>query len=117
MEKGEIAQHVFYAIFIIKFVICLISVVILSFFENGVLENGLKHCCQLRKFGNIVPILSRCKRKERLVQLDQKDTVICMGIQLSDRVESTVGKREIARYEQFLLFPQCFQKPSNVDVS
>ena len=26
------------------------------------------------------------------------------------RIESTVGKGEIARYEQFLLFPQCFQK-------
>ena len=25
-------------------------------------------------------------------------------------VENTVGKREIARYEQFLLFPKCFQK-------
>ena len=25
-------------------------------------------------------------------------------------VEKTVGKGEIARYEQFLLFPQCFQK-------
>ena len=28
------------------------------------------------------------------------------------RVENTVGKGEIARYEQFLLFPQCFQKAS-----
>ena len=28
----------------------------------------------------------------------------------SERVENTVGKGEIARYEQFLLFPQCFQK-------
>ena len=26
------------------------------------------------------------------------------------RVENTVGKGEIAHYEQFLLFPQCFQK-------
>ena len=26
------------------------------------------------------------------------------------RVENTVSKGEIARYEQFLLFPQCFQK-------
>ena len=26
------------------------------------------------------------------------------------RVENTVGKREIARYKQFLLYPQCFQK-------
>ena len=25
-------------------------------------------------------------------------------------VENTVGKGEIAHYEQFILFPQCFQK-------
>ena len=29
---------------------------------------------------------------------------------LSIRVENTVGKGEIARYEQFLLLPQYFQK-------
>ena len=28
----------------------------------------------------------------------------------SKLVENTEGKGEIARYEQFLLFPQCFQK-------
>ena len=38
-----------------------------------------------------------------------------MGIQLSDSVENIVGKEEIARYEQFLLFSQCFQKLSVVD--
>ena len=32
------------------------------------------------------------------------------GRKLSKKVENTVGKREIVRYEQFLLFPQCFQK-------
>ena len=32
------------------------------------------------------------------------------GRKLSKWVENTVGKGEIARYEQFLLFPQCFQK-------
>ena len=32
------------------------------------------------------------------------------GRKLSKGVENTVGKEEIARYEQFLLFPQCFQK-------
>ena len=31
------------------------------------------------------------------------------------RVENTVGKGEIARYEQFLLFPQCFQKTYTAD--
>ena len=33
-----------------------------------------------------------------------------MAKKLSKWVENTVGKREIARDEQFLLFPQCFQK-------
>ena len=32
------------------------------------------------------------------------------GRKLSKQVENTVGKGEIARYEQFLLFPQCSQK-------
>ena len=31
------------------------------------------------------------------------------GRKLSKWVENTVGKGEIALYEQFLLFPQCFQ--------
>ena len=35
-----------------------------------------------------------------------------MGIQLFDLVENIVGKEEIARYEQFLLFLQCFEKLS-----
>ena len=33
-----------------------------------------------------------------------------IGRKLSKQVENTVGKGEIARYEQFLLFPHCFQK-------
>ena len=32
------------------------------------------------------------------------------GRKLSKRVENSVGKGEIARYEQFLLFPQFFEK-------
>ena len=32
------------------------------------------------------------------------------GRKLSKQVENTVGKGEIARYEKFLLFPQCFQE-------
>ena len=32
------------------------------------------------------------------------------GRKLFKLVENTVGKGEIAHYEQFLLFPQCFQK-------
>ena len=40
-----------------------------------------------------------------------------MGLQLSDLVENIVGKEEIALYQLFLLFPQCFQKLSVVDAS
>ena len=32
------------------------------------------------------------------------------GRKFSKRVKNTVGKGEIARFEQFLLFPRCFQK-------
>ena len=38
-------------------------------------------------------------------------------MQLSDWIEDIVGKGEIAHYKQFLLFPQCFQELSVVDVS
>ena len=38
------------------------------------------------------------------------------GRKLSKRVENTVGKREIACYEQFLLFPQYFQKTCTADM-
>ena len=38
-------------------------------------------------------------------------------IQLSYKVKNIVRKEEIAHYEQFILFPQCFQKLSVVDAS
>ena len=37
------------------------------------------------------------------------------GNDFSNRVENTLRKGEIARYEQFLLFPQCFKKTCTAD--
>ena len=37
------------------------------------------------------------------------------GRKFSKWVENAVGKGEIARYEQFLLFPQCFQNTCTTD--
>ena len=37
------------------------------------------------------------------------------GRKFSKRLENTVGNGEIARYEQFLFFPQCSQKTSTAD--
>ena len=34
---------------------------------------------------------------------------------VSELVENTVGKGEIACYKQFILFPQCFQKTCTAD--
>ena len=41
---------------------------------------------------------------------DDNFKFVLYGKKFSKRVENTVGKGEIARYEQFLLFPQGFQK-------
>ena len=38
------------------------------------------------------------------------------GRKFSKQVENAVGKGEIARYKQFLLFPQCFQKTCTADM-
>ena len=52
-------------------------------------------------------ILDASKLKEFV---DDNFKFIANGRKLSKQVENTVGKGEIARYEQFLLFPQCLQK-------
>ena len=46
----------------------------------------------------------------RLFHIDDNFRFEKNGRKLSKWVENTVGKGEIAHYEQFLLFPQCFQK-------
>ena len=38
------------------------------------------------------------------------------GRKFSNNLENTVGKGEIARYEQFLLFPECFLKTCAADM-
>ena len=43
---------------------------------------------------------------------DDKLKVDKMMISLLDRVENSVGKGENAGYQHFLLFPQCFPKPT-----
>ena len=45
---------------------------------------------------------------------DDKLTVDKMTISLFDRVENTERKGENAGYQHFLLFPQCFPKPSSL---
>ena len=48
------------------------------------------------------------KMKESLLTLYFIDTHFDMTYQQQTAFENIVGKEEIAHYEQFLLFPQCF---------
>ena len=45
---------------------------------------------------------------------DDKLNVAKMTISLCGRLENTVEKEENADYQHFLLFPQCFPKPSSL---
>ena len=56
-------------------------------------------------------ILARSKLK---AFADDKTDVVKMMISLLDRVENMVEKGENAGYQHFLLFPQCFPKPSSL---
>ena len=59
---------------------------------------------------NLLPdnnFLDSCKLKEFA---DDNFKFDKNGRKLSKWLENTGGKGEIARFEQFLLFPQCFQK-------
>ena len=47
---------------------------------------------------------------------DDKFNVGKMTISLLDRVENAEGKGENAGYQHFLLFSQCFPKPSSLGV-
>ena len=61
--------------------------------------------------------------KEKLLSMSNFFFSHCLQMTISNltkmaersSVENTVGKGEIARYEQFLLFPQCFQKTCTAD--
>ena len=64
-----------------------------------------------------MPILGSSNSAANEDMMSKKKKNGQMGIQLSDWVENIVGKGEIARYEQFLLFQQFFEKLSSVDAS
>ena len=64
------------------------------------------------KFSFLLSILDISKMKELADDNLKFDEI---GGRFSKWVENTVGKGEIARYEQFFLFPQCFQKTCTAD--
>ena len=68
-------------------------------------------------FGHLMTVVARnCSFQSRDKQFaDNYFKFDENGRKFSERIENTVGKGEIARHEQFLLFPQCFQKTCIAD--
>ena len=52
---------------------------------------------------------------EKILQMTISNLIKMVKKVLKKWVENIAGKGEIAHYEQFLLFPQCFRKSCNAD--
>ena len=70
--------------------------------SNPLPKQQISDCCKLKEFAD-----NNFKFDENKVDEN--------GRKFSKQVENTVGKGEFVRYEQFLLFPQCFQKTCTAD--
>ena len=83
------------------------------FFSNNIFVNPLPQEIKITRLFSKRQILDSSKLKEfadDIFELDENSR------KFSQQIENTVGKGEIARYEQFLLFPQCFQKTCTADM-
>ena len=75
-------------------------------------ENGTKFSKKVENAVGRGPVLDASELKEFA---DDNFKFYENGTKFSKRIENAVGKGEIARYEQFLLFPQCFQWTCTAD--
>ena len=80
---------------------------------------GAKYICVLYNTKLVITVLQihwLFPKRQNLDSSKQKEfaddnfEIDLKGGKFSKWLENTVEKGEIARYEQFLLFPQCFQK-------
>ena len=73
--------------------------------------NSLKEQCPIKNFTKqhnfVTPKLKACADENKRINVALEMTKFVL-----DWVENIVGKRENTGYQHFLLFPQCFQKPS-----
>ena len=69
-------------------------------------------CCSLTQplpLDQLKIVCNCCQPNNKYFKFDEKDR------KFSNRVENAVGKETTALFEQFLLFPQCFQKTCTAD--
>ena len=90
---------------------------IFSFFHNvfypfQYTKNPIQFKCLIDHNAIYPPFDKILKGTKLKAFADDKMNVAEMTISLYDRIENTVGKEENAGYQHFLLFPQCFPKPS-----
>ena len=116
MSNFTFFHNVFYAISILKSFISHISVAACSFFEFGKVSKWcigerVKWSSDTQISNSIEPYqpqgLYRFISVHFLIDPFPKRALVFTCLQ-DKSFENTVGKGEIAHYEQFLLFPQCF---------
>ena len=78
-------------------------------FSKGLFPRDVKRC---RCVGMDLPFPKQhiCNSSKLKEFADENSKFDDNGRKFSERIENTVGKGEIACYEQFLLFQKCFQK-------
>ena len=78
--------------------------------DKNLLQTWIEMLCQIVIFFSLKHFPNeKFYTSEFKVFADDNFKFVEHGKKFSKSVENTVGKGEIARYEQFLLFTQCFQ--------
>ena len=75
----------------------------------------MKLQCSYRNCGITLSQTTNFRRFQTEEFADDNSEFDEMAEKSLNRVENTVGKGEIARYKQFLLFSLCFQKTCTAD--
>ena len=74
----------------------------------------MKYFCKMVKQFNSLPNDKFMDMTKLKAFADDKFNVTNMTFSPCDRAKNTMGKEENAGYQHFLLFPQCFLKPSSL---
>ena len=126
--------NVFYAICILKSLIATFQLssaasLNLGRSQNGLFGNGLNKQCGSKMKVHILILISTQYLHKQLTfpkwQILDSSKLIEIAVEnfkfdwngrkFSKQVKNTVEKGEIARFDQFLLFPQCFQNTCTAD--
>ena len=122
--QADMGQHVILSLKFLHvrgpFYLIIQSVVQQNAFQESIIMQGLTWYDSIVRYNNLLVqryslTLSQTTNIRLTTFADDNFKFDENGRKFTKQVENTVGTGEIARYEQFLLFPQCFQKICTAD--